>query len=182
MLAALGKLRMAPGLLTVNFRKLVADKQAQEKSMLKHPPFPNPNRNSSQPPTIGENGDSTEAHNTVWAREDVEWAALAEDDGRRGVASGQERHADEGVIEVQGGEQGHLMVVVRALLMCTASRSSLRVRQAAAELLGEADIPRAVDMLQVISCNASTLSAVKCKARESFKARTLSCVSWSSDD
>lgn len=147
---------MPPGLLTTDFRKLVADKQAQENAGKR----PRHNLNLSSPPSPTEENDhsgGTGVNSAGGVRGDAEWAKLAEGDGH--AVDGQIQDSGGAAAAEEGEEQGHLMVVVRALLMCTASRSSLRVRQAAAELLAEADLPRAMDALQVMYCCFSPLSS-----------------------
>lgn len=149
MLAALGELRMPPGLLTTKFRKLVADKQAQEhaESRQRYSSGESNQNHSPCSPAVGSEDRSSRLSSAGFGvLRDDEWARLAEGHdvpvGDGGVSEGEE-------------VKGHLKLVVRALLMCTASRSSLRVRQAAAELLGEADLPRAMDASQVMIVRSS---------------------------
>lgn len=142
---------MPAGLLTADFRKLVADKQALENADKRR----RHGLNTSSPPSSADENNhhsgGVGVSSAAAGRDDADWAKLAEGAGYAGNGQIQDGGGAAGTEE--GGEQGHLMVVVQALLMCTASRSSLRVRQAAAELLGKADLPRAMDGLQVIWCS-----------------------------
>lgn len=178
-LAAAGKGRVPPGLLTSRFKKLAATKQAQEEERFRSPnvtaAYPAPSSatdtvSSPAPPPSG-GGTLASAWKAVHSGggvgdesdpEDVEWADMAEEEGvvdDNSVGSSAGPHGDGDADEDRrGGAMGgdlarvvgreHLILLSRALLMCLTSIDK-RVRRAAAELLAEADIPGALDALQV---------------------------------
>lgn len=151
-LTAVGKLWVPPALLTPRFKKLAATNQAQEERR------PTPSLASVATAANGTGADHPGGRRVsagATATEDMEWAALAEEPGDsdgldgetggKGEERGQEEEEEE---EEDAGGRGHLMLVCRALLMCSASRTD-RVRKEAALLLADANIPKAMDALQV---------------------------------
>lgn len=107
------------------------------------------------------------------APEDAEWATMAEEDKGEGPnggvdanakgdpagdnnggvgggdGDGEEEEEDERASAADEAGREHLVLLCRALLTCSASRTE-RVRKSAALLLADADVPGALDALQVI--------------------------------
>lgn len=150
-LEALGDLKLPHGLLTPAFRQLVAEKQARENAVA----LDVDEAETSAPDAAEATGADQEKQNgdgpaavLVLSAQDIKLASLAE-----GGGDSKSQGPDlEGVSEKGGGDgestREHLMVVCRALLLCTASKS-FAVRNTAAALLVEANIPQAMDALQV---------------------------------
>lgn len=145
---AIGQLRVPPAILTPRFKKLVADKQAEEAEC----PLVIRNPGVKLQATT-----DAELERLLAARKaEEDWAAMAE---------GQE--IDEADLENRSGSQ-HLMLACRVLLMCSASRTD-SVRQEAAALLAEADIPGALNALQVclyVGAKAYLPGHIKCFKKE----------------
>lgn len=143
----LGELRTPDHLLTPSFRQLVTDNQAKDtrehfsNGAYRKPTLENENFVYLEHVDKGTHRTSGEklSQLSVLPREDVELASLAE-------GGGSSLNLSEDISSGEG--RSHLMVVCRALLLCTASKT-FSVRNAAAELLAEANIPQAMDVLQV---------------------------------
>lgn len=128
---AIGQLRLPPAILTPRFKKLVANKQAEE---AERPLF-------IQNPGVKLQATSDADLERLLAarKEEEDCAAMAEDQGSQ--------DSDDTPLENTSGRE-HLMLACRVLLICSASRTD-SVRQEAAALLAEADIPGALNSLQV---------------------------------
>lgn len=167
-LEALGDMRVPDGLLSSTFRQLVADKQLADKQALEGvtagssaaavPQAPGSTYEASSLAAKGGSG----AGPGSWTRavalapEDVEAACLSEGVGDDGDDAC-DIPAAEGVA-LRGG-RSHLMAVCRALLLCTGSKT-FAVRNAAAGLLAEANIPQAMDSLQVRPAGTRVVEAL----------------------
>lgn len=144
-LAAVGKLRLPAALLTTRFKKLAATKQAQEErlSLPQNTPASSPSAAANGVRRVHFKGEDE------LATGDVEWAAMAEEHADGDAVEGGSGEREGGGGGGGGGEgRGHLMLLCRSLLACSASRTEF-VRNQAAVLLAEADIPGALDALQV---------------------------------
>lgn len=152
------KLRIPSTLLTSRFKKLAAAKQAQEKRLLLAPK-PCPSKASRLSPTDNLRGSfsigcfyendapgSEDGSNSDWASMAEEGPRLDGDGGGGDDIPYEGDGSDERLAE--GGGQGHLMLVCRALLLCSTSKTE-SVRTEAISLLAEADIPGVLDALQV---------------------------------
>lgn len=153
----MGKLRLPPALLSPRFNKLAATKQAQEERLLVEETPP-----ASPVAKARANGGEQACHHRPGsgadpATEDVAWASMAEEDGDKESSSPDSVEA-QGEAEEKSDEddgRGHLMLLCRTLLACSTSRTEA-VRSQAASLLAQADIPGALDSLQVRHWTACT--------------------------
>lgn len=166
MLAAVGKVRLPPALLTPRFKKLVATKQGQENGPLLNTEARGTTTGSMAGASGVVEGDGEQAgpEDTVWAsmaEEGEEIAAVDSSSSSSSVDATSKSKAAEGGGKEEGGSAGggrggggvggreHLILLCRPLLTCSASRTE-RVQSITALLLAEADIPGALDALQVI--------------------------------
>lgn len=164
MLATVGKVRLPPALLTPHFKKLVATKQGQENLPLLNTEA---RATTTGSPALagagGVEGDGEQAgpEDAVWASmaEEGEENAAVDSSSSGGVDATSRSEAVEGGGKEEEGSAGggggggrggreHLILLCRALLTCSASRTQ-RVRSSTALLLADADIPGALDALQV---------------------------------
>lgn len=183
-LKAAGKIRLPPALLTPRFKKLVATKQAQENRLAPHPHrdhhpatpgSPAPATETPSPPPVAANRGDGGCQ--LAGPEDAEWATMAEEEQGResglGIDGGDAGSGSAGGIGGSGGvgdgdgergsaagaEREHLILLCRALVACSASGTD-RIRKRAALLLADADIPGAVDALQVRGCSSRLFLAL----------------------
>ena len=143
-LKAIGELRLPPALLTTHLKKLIATKQAQEAE--RPLDIQNP---WDEPEANGQASAGAFVERALTARREVEhWATMSENQTGDQDSIDADNGIDNGAEEYGVGTRSHLMLACRVLLMCSASRTD-GVRKEAAALLAEADIPRALNVLQV---------------------------------